>query len=598
MTVMRRVSDVLIHSLARIALLAGALLPALIYVLIGYAGLNQLAEEDARIQAHRIGYAIAANPGVWHLTTERLLDQIEEIRHAQTHTLLTDASGKTLTQTGENCTGYCVSGNAPLMDFGKVVGKLRVDVDAAPLFFEGALIGAAGLLIGLLLLHLLNKALSERRRAEEALRLTRFSVDAASDAIYWIAPDARIVDVNTAACRALGYTRKELLKLVIPDLDAKITAETWRLHYAELRQRGTITLESEHRTKDGRSFPVEIVANLVALGSKELNCAFVRDITERKRAEAELRIAAAAFESQEGIVVTDVSGVILRINKSFTQITGYSAEEAIGQKMNILKSERHEADFYAAMWERLLDEGIWQGEILNRIKSGEIRPHWLSITAVRDSHNAVTHYVGTYTDITERKLMEEQVRQLAFYDTLTNLPNRRLIADRLDQIMASTKRSSCYGAVMFLDLDNFKPLNDTHGHEVGDLLLIEVAHRLRASVRAVDSVGRFGGDEFVVMLSELNSSKDASATQARIVAEKIRASLAEPYWLVVRHEGKAETTIEHRCTVSIGVALFIDHEASQEDIIKWADMAMYEAKDAGRNLVRFSEVEGGTGAGR
>ncbi|MFA7280255.1 MAG: diguanylate cyclase [Sterolibacterium sp.] len=590
---MRRISDALIYGLARIALLAGALLPALIYVLIGYSGLSQLTEEDARIQAHRIGYAIVANPGVWHLTTERLLDQIEEIRHAQTHTLLTDLSGKTLTQTGEDCTGYCVSGNAPLMDFGKVAGNLRVDVDAAPLFVKGALFGTAGLVIGLMLLLLLNRTLSERRRTEEALRLTRFSVDAASDAIYWIAPDARIVDVNTAACRSLGYTRKELLKLVVPDVDSHVNAEAWRLHYAELRQRGTITLESEHRTRDGRSFPVEIVANHVVLGNKELNCAFVRDITERKRAEAELRIAAAAFESQEGIVITDVNDVILRINKAFSLITGYTAEEAIGQKMNILKSDRHDTDFYAAMWQRLLNEGVWQGEILNRIKSGEVRPHWLSITAVRDSLNVVTHYVGTYTDITERKLMEEQVRQLAFYDTLTNLPNRRLIADRLDQIMASTKRSSCYGAVMFLDLDNFKPLNDTHGHEVGDLLLIEVAHRLRACVRAVDSVGRFGGDEFVVMLSELNSSQDASKTQARIVAEKIRASLAEPYQLVVRHEGEAETTIEHRCTVSIGVALFIDHEASQEDIIKWADMAMYEAKDAGRNLVRFSEVRDG-----
>jgi len=178
---------------------------------------------------------------------------------------------------------------------------------------------------------------------------------------------------------------------------------------------------------------------------------------------------------------------------------------------------------------------------------------------------------------------------LAFYDALTGLPNRRLASDRLIQIMATTKRSGCYGALMFLDLDNFKQLNDTHGHEVGDLLLVELANRLKHCVRETDNVGRFGGDEFIVMLSELNSSEDASMTQARIVAEKISAALSEPYRLNVAQNGKPDQAIEHRCTTSIGVALFIDHELSQEEIIKRADKAMYQAKSAGRNLIRFHE---------
>lgn len=180
---------------------------------------------------------------------------------------------------------------------------------------------------------------------------------------------------------------------------------------------------------------------------------------------------------------------------------------------------------------------------------------------------------------------ESQIRNFAFHDTLTQLPNRRLLNDRLGQAMAANKRSGRYGAVMFLDLDNFKPLNDTHGHDVGDLLLIEAARRLTGCVREMDTVARFGGDEFVVMLRELKTDKEQSVTQAGIVAEKLRAILAEPYSLTRKRENNAETTVKHRCTASIGIVLFNNDEASQEDILKWADMAMYQAKDRGRNLV-------------
>jgi diguanylate cyclase (GGDEF)-like protein len=190
-------------------------------------------------------------------------------------------------------------------------------------------------------------------------------------------------------------------------------------------------------------------------------------------------------------------------------------------------------------------------------------------------------------DLTERKQMEEQVRQLAFYDPLTRLPNRRLLDDRLMQTMAASARTARHGALVFLDLDNFKPLNDTHGHAVGDLLLIEVAQRLKASVREMDTVVRIGGDEFVVMLGELTVDRAESAAQASLIAEKIRRTLADPYRLTLRHEGQPDKTIEHHCSASLGVALFVNHEASQADIMKWADAAMYLAKAAGRNRVRF-----------
>ncbi len=191
----------------------------------------------------------------------------------------------------------------------------------------------------------------------------------------------------------------------------------------------------------------------------------------------------------------------------------------------------------------------------------------------------------------QRKQAEEKINNLAFYDSLTQLPNRRLLIDRLHTIMATSKRSGRYGALMFLDLDNFKPLNDTHGHDVGDLLLVEASRRIALCVREMDTVARFGGDEFVVVLSELEAGQAESTLQARIIAEKIRATLDEPYVLKFQHEEKVETTIEHHCTVSIGIVLFVNHEANAEDILKWADRAMYQAKATGRNQIRFHDLK-------
>lgn len=193
-----------------------------------------------------------------------------------------------------------------------------------------------------------------------------------------------------------------------------------------------------------------------------------------------------------------------------------------------------------------------------------------------------------WRDITERKRMEEQIRTLAFHDHLTNLPNRRLLNDRLGQALSAGKRSGYFGALMLIDLDNFKPLNDTHGHAAGDQLLIEVARRLKGCVRESDTVARFGGDEFVVMLGELSTDRDESIGQAEIIAEKIRTSLALPYHLKIKRRGKSPAAVEHHCTASIGVALFRDHAVHQEDILKRADGAMYDAKESGRDAVRFA----------
>lgn len=310
-------------------------------------------------------------------------------------------------------------------------------------------------------------------------------------------------------------------------------------------------------------------------------------VRKRIAGEAEVRIAATAFEAQDGIMISDDNGVILRVNHAFTMITGYTADEAVGQTMSLLRSGRHDDVFYAEIWASIRNDGVWNGEIWNRRKNGEIYPERLSITAVKMNKGKIIHYVYTMHDITKRKQNEEQIHALAFYDTLTQLPNRRLMNDRLKQAMASSKRSRRYGALMFMDMDNFKVLNDTHGHGTGDLMLIEVANRLTSCLRETDTVSRFGGDEFVAIFNELNEDKNKSIELASIIAEKIRSVLAKPYVLKVPFGEETDAVIEHNSAASIGVVLFISQEASSEDIIKWADTAMYQAKKTGRNQFNF-----------
>lgn len=305
-----------------------------------------------------------------------------------------------------------------------------------------------------------------------------------------------------------------------------------------------------------------------------------RDITERQRAEQQLRIAAIAFQSQEAITVTDSRSVILDVNRSFTSMTGYTAEEAIGQTPRLLQSGRHDAAFYAAMWHAVTTQGSWDGEVWNRRKNGDIYPVHLTITAVRNTHGQVTHYVGASTDITLSKLAEDEIKNLAFYDTLTQLPNRRLLLDRLGHALSASQRSGQSGAVLFLDLDSFKSLNDTLGHDVGDLLLQQVALRLRACVRESDTVARLGGDEFVVLLEGLSGPEIDYAAQVEATADKMLQTLSAPYQLGTR---------SCHSSSSIGITLFGRTQAGVcvEDLLKQADIAMYQAKTAGRNTQRF-----------
>ena len=296
----------------------------------------------------------------------------------------------------------------------------------------------------------------------------------------------------------------------------------------------------------------------------------------RQKSE-DLAIAAIAFEVQEGIIVTDEKSIILRVNHSFVQITGYSADEAVGRKPSLVSSGRQSKDFYRVMWDTLKSKQYWEGEIWNKRKNGEEYPQWLTITAVVGQDGTVTHYVGVFSDISIQKKNEAEIRQLAFYDFLTELPNRHLLADRMQQVFAISERYRNHNAVLFLDLDHFKTLNDVHGHDIGDLMLIEVSLRLQSCVRANDTVARLGGDEFVVMLVNLDKDTDRAAAHAKQAAEKILHMLSLPIIL----NGQ-----EFACSTSIGISLF-NHEATVNAVLKRADSAMYQAKAAGRNMMCF-----------
>jgi len=305
---------------------------------------------------------------------------------------------------------------------------------------------------------------------------------------------------------------------------------------------------------------------------------FVTDITDRKQAETDLRIAACTFESQEGICVTDASWKILKLNHAFTRILGYTPEEFIGHRPPVFRNKEQDETFFQQIQNALNQHHYWHGELWTRHKDSHICPLMITLTAILDDEGVLTNYIASFTDISRYKGYEAEIRNLAFYDSLTQLPNRRLLMDRLEHLISVSKRNHSHSAILFIDLDNFKTLNDTRGHDAGDLLLIETAKRLQSCIRDSDTVARLGGDEFVVVLEELSKERDDALRQTDRIADKIRHALCEPYLIA---------DFEHHGSCSIGVCLFQDGDVTVKDLFKRADTAMYEAKTAGRNAVRF-----------
>jgi diguanylate cyclase (GGDEF)-like protein/PAS domain S-box-containing protein len=305
--------------------------------------------------------------------------------------------------------------------------------------------------------------------------------------------------------------------------------------------------------------------------------ALSHELSERKQAEAGIRLAATVFDTVDtAAMVTDKDTRIIKVNPAFSVITGYSPEEALGQTPGLLSSGAHPVEFYKEMWDSLKATGSWQGEISNRRKNGEFYTEWLSINEVCDNEGRLTHYVALFSDISERKAAEAHMHNLAHYDVLTGLPNRALLSDRLQQSIAAAKRERSRMALMFIDLDRFKPINDTLGHHIGDLMLKEVAKRMLECLRESDSAARIGGDEFVVLLPLIETESDAVA-----VAEKIRNTLEQSFELAGR---------SLNISSSIGVAVYPGHGGDEKSLLKNADTAMYYAKEAGRNNVMLYDI--------
>jgi diguanylate cyclase (GGDEF)-like protein/PAS domain S-box-containing protein len=397
-----------------------------------------------------------------------------------------------------------------------------------------------------------------------------YSMNAMPDVgwVAWVGVPASTV-YAAAQKRAMIYTSTALIVvLVLVSVAIRISRRIAR-PVAGLEKAVDAIKGGDFKTRTAEAGPREIASlahefnSMVA--AEQLNC-------------AQLRIAATAFEAQEGIMVTDAKGVILRVNRAFTDMTGYSAEEAVGQTPSFLKSGRHDADFYRAMWDTIDRTGGWQGEVWDQRKNGDIYPKWLTISAVKDEKGAVTNYVGTHFDISERKQAEEKIYSLAYFDPLTGLANRTLLLDRLRQATTVSRRSHLFGALLFIDLDNFKIVNETQGYDVGDKLLQLVAQRLTKCVREGDTVARVGGDEFVVMLTGLAKIKQEAASTTEQIADKILDSLSQPCPLGI---------IRHRCTGSIGVTLFLDESTNVDELLKQAELSLYKSKDAGRNAWHF-----------
>lgn len=333
------------------------------------------------------------------------------------------------------------------------------------------------------------------------------------------------------------------------------------------------------RRKDGsvRWLYIDALPEREPDGSMLWHC-FISDITERKQAEKDLVIAAYTFESQEGIFVADSRWRILRLNNAFTRITGFTAEDLVGKLPPMHKRKHQDRAFFERIDQSLKTKRFWQGELWAPRKNGEIYPQMITLTAITDALGEITNYIASFNDISRHKHYEAEIRNLAFYDSLTQLPNRRLLMDRLQHLISKNNRNEGHSAILFIDLDNFKTINDTHGHDAGDLLLIETAARLQTCVRESDTVARLGGDEFVVVLEELSSNRDEAVQQADRIGTKIRQRLADPYFIM---------DMEYHGSSSIGIALCQGSESTVKDLFKRADTAMYEAKTSGRNAVRF-----------
>jgi len=419
--------------------------------------------------------------------------------------------------------------------------------------------------------------ITQRKQLEASLQESNEIYQAAinTPALGFWATDmrGRFLDVNDAYVRQSGYDREALLSMGITDVDAMERPDETADHINLVIGQGYDRFRSVHRRADGSTWPVEVVTTYSPIRGGCL-FVFIEDITDKVAQENRLELATRVFDTMDqAVVVSDEQNRIVSINPATTRITGYSLEEVVGKNPNIFSSGRHSPAFYADMWRSLNTTGQWEGEIWDRRKDGIVYAKWLTIKAVYDLHGQVYQYVSVFSDITERKKTEELIWKQANFDALTGLPNRHLLFEHLDTEIRKAHRSGSQIAVLFIDLDRFKAVNDSLGHAKGDALLVKSAVRIRDFVRDTDVIARLGGDEFTVILPDFGGRVNLE----RIVQGLIQ-NLAEPYDL-----GNGDQAY---ITASIGITLYPDDAENLYDLLKHSDQAMYVAKSEGRN--RFS----------
>ncbi|HEY6094856.1 MAG TPA: PAS domain S-box protein [Gallionellaceae bacterium] len=472
---------------------------------------------------------------------------------------------------------YLASGKPNVMVFDRELTGLRKDGSSfsISLYVDRVNVGGSTIFIGFI------KDVTERKKMEELLRKSeekyRELFDNASDLIYSTDQDGVFTSVNKALLNTLGYSQEEIVgehisKILSPEnlaiaqmMSAKKLSGAMKATQYEL----------EIICKDGHIVPVEVNSRLICVNGVPAGTHGTgRDISDRVEAEHAQRLAALVYDnSNEAMMITDANNCIIAINPAFTRVTGYSKADALGRTPTLLSSGRHDAEFFQKLWRALTTTGHWQGELWNKRKSGEFYCEWLSINTIFNANGSVHRRVAIFSDITRRKEADELIWTYANFDMLTQLPNRRLFNDRLEQEISKCHRAGLPMALMFIDLDRFKEVNDTLGHAQGDILLSEAARRIVDSVRESDTVARMGGDEFTVILSGLGDTGSIDR-----ISRKIIARLAEPFQLMDR-------TVE--ISASIGIAIYPDDGTEIEDLLKKADKAMYTSKEQGRNRYHY-----------
>ena len=413
--------------------------------------------------------------------------------------------------------------------------------------------------------------ITKDKDSEEKLKLMKHALDNVDEAVYLSDKNGHFVYTSKGSMRQLGYTNEELKKMRITDIDSEFPASELPSHWIELKQKGSLTLNSTHKKKNGITFPVEINANYIEYRGDKYNLAFVRDITKRKLSEDKLKLSASVFTyTHEGIVITDDKNNIVEVNSAFSKITGYSREEVLGKDPKILKSGRNDKEFYKKLWESLESNGVWTGELWNRNKNGEEYAEDATISVVYGDNNEVQNYIAIFTDITLQKKQQEELEHNANYDILTGLPNRLLFADRMKQAIAQVIRRNQLIAVAYIDIDGFKQVNDTYGHDIGDKLLILLAQKMSAMLRKGDTISRIGGDEFIALLVDIPNEESVLSFIDRLIA-----NVAEEIYI---------DDLKINISASIGITFYPQAEELDADqIVRQADQAMYQAKTSGKN---------------